>query len=220
MNDEVRILLVDDHQVLLDGIAALLAGVPGMRVIATAHNGVQALEALRREPAHVVLLDINMPEMDGLEACAAIKAGFPGTAVIAMSMHGEGRLVETMLGQGASGYLIKNCGGDELVEAIRTVHGGGTWLSREVTGNLVEAMRAPKAAAKQPMEEITPRERDVLRLIVAERTTAEIAAELGITVNTVESHRRQLLQKLGARNSAGLVRIALEMGLLGAPDKQ
>ena len=214
MKNEVCILLVDDHQVLLDGIAALLATVPGMRVAAIAHNGLETLEALRHAPSHVVLLDINMPVMDGLETCAAIKAEFPTVQVIAMSMHGEGRLVEAMLAKGASGYLIKNCGGDELVEAIRTVHGGGTWLSREVTGNLVEAMRAPKSATKRPVEEITARERDVLRLIVKERTTAEIATELGITVNTVESHRRQLLQKLGARNSAGLVRIALEMGLL------
>ncbi len=210
----IRILLVDDHQMMLDGIAALLAQAPGIRVVATAHHGKEALAAIRNASVDVVLLDINMPVMDGLTACKAIKAERPGVKVIAMSMHGEGRLVKAMLDQGANGYLLKNCGGDELLEAIRTVHGDGMWLSREATGNLVEAMRTPAGSAKRPLEDITTREAEVLRLIAAERTTDEIARELGISVNTVESHRRQLLQKLGARNSAGLVRIAMEAGLL------
>lgn len=212
----IHILHVDDHQVLLDGVGALLAKVPDMRVVAIAHNGVEALDVVRGTPVDVVLLDINMPVMDGLAACKAIKAEWPQVKVIAMSMHGEGRLVKAMLDQGANGYLLKNCGGDELLEAIRTVHKGGMWLSREATSNLVQAMRNPEHAAKRPTEDITPRETDVLRLIAAERTTDEIAEDLGISVNTVESHRRQLLQKLGARNSAGLVRIAMESGLLGS----
>ncbi len=213
--------MVDDHQVLLDGIAALLAGVAGMRVVGTAHNGQEAIAALRATPTDVVLMDIRMPVMDGLEATAAIKEEFPQVRVIAMSMHGEGRLVEAMLARGANGYLLKNCGGAELLEAIRAVHEGRTWLSREVTEELVQVIRAPQERQRpEPLEEITRRERDVLRLIVAERTTAEIATELGITVNTVESHRRQLLQKLGARNSAGLVRMALEMGLLEPGSEQ
>lgn len=210
----IRILLVDDHQVLLDGVSALLGQSPDMRVVAIAHNGKEALASVRETSVNVVLLDINMPVMDGIAACKAIKAEHPDVKVIAMSMHGEGRLVKAMLDQGANGYLLKNCGGDELLEAVRTVHEGGMWLSREATGNLVEAMRTPAVSTKRPVEEITAREAEVLRLIAAERTTDEIARDLGISVNTVESHRRQLLQKLGARNSAGLVRIAIEAGLL------
>ena len=212
----IHILLVDDHQVLLDGVAALLAKVPEMHVVAIAHNGVEALAVVRSMPVDVVLLDINMPVMDGLATCEAIKDEWPHVKVIAMSMHGEGRLVKAMLDKGANGYLLKNCGGDELLEAIRTVHEGGMWLSREATGNMVQAMRTSERAAKRPTADITARETDVLLLIAAERTTDEIAQDLGITVNTVESHRRQLLQKLGARNSAGLVRIAMETGLLGS----
>lgn len=211
----IHILLVDDHQVLLDGVAALLAKIPDMRVVAIAHNGEEAMAVVRGTPVDVVLLDINMPVMDGLATCEAIKAEWPHVKVIAMSMHGEGRLVKAMLDKGANGYLLKNCGGDELLEAIRTVREGGTWLSREATDNLVQAIHTSERATKRPMENITARETDVLRLIAAERTTEEIAHELGISVNTVESHRRQLLQKLGARNSAGLVRIAMETGLLG-----
>lgn len=210
----IRILLVDDHQVLLDGVKSLLEHSEGFSVVAMAHNGKEAIDALSHQPIDVVLLDIHMPVMDGLEACKRIKAAKPAVKVIAMSMYGEGQLVQAMLNNGASGYLLKSCGAEELVEAVRAVHGGGTWLSKEATTNLVGQLQQPVATARSPIDPLSQRELSVLKLIAAERTTEEIAQELGITVNTVESHRRQLLQKLGARNSAGLVRIAMERGLL------
>lgn len=210
----IRLLLVDDHQMMLDGIGALLEHAEDMAIVATARDGGQAVEAARAHGPDVVLLDINMPVMDGLAACEAIVKELNGVKVIAMSMHGEGRLVQAMLRKGASGYLLKTCGGEELVQAIRSVYGGSTWISQGAADRLVEDMRAPERMPTRYTEELTPREMDVLRLIAAERTTAEIARELGITDNTVESHRRQLLQKLGARNSAGLVRLAMEKGLL------
>lgn len=210
----IRLLLVDDHQVLLDGLKSLLDHTEGMAVVALAHNGQEALEAVNAHAIDLVLLDIHMPVMDGLEACKAINAALPDVKVIAMSMYGEGQLVQAMLNHGASGYLLKSCGADELVEAIRTVHAGGTWLSKEATDKLVASMQRPTPARQDPIDPPSGRELDVLKLIAKEHTTEEIATNLGISVNTVESHRRQLLQKLGARNSAGLVRIAMERGLL------
>lgn len=210
----IRLLLVDDHQVLLDGVKSLLDHTEGMAVVATAHNGQEAVEAVNAHAIDLVLLDIHMPVMDGLEACKAIKAALPDVKVIAMSMYGEGQLVQAMLNHGASGYLLKSCGADELVEAIRTVHAGGSWLSKEATDKLVASMQRPMPAGRGPIDPPSGRELEVLKLIAKEHTTEEIAASLVISVNTVESHRRQLLQKLGARNSAGLVRIAMELGLL------
>ncbi|MBL7965337.1 MAG: response regulator transcription factor [Flavobacteriales bacterium] len=210
----INLLLVDDHQVLLDGLKSLLDATEGLHVSGMAHNGKEAIEALALQPVDVVLLDIHMPVMDGLEACPALLAVRPGVKVIAMSMYGEGQLVQAMLTKGASGYLLKSCAGDELVQAIRTVHAGGTWLSRDASASLVENIRKPEQRRMVAVDPPTGRELAVLKLIARERTTEEIARELGITVNTVESHRRQLLQKLGARNSAGLVRIAMEQGLL------
>jgi len=210
----IRILLADDHQMMLDGISALLEHATDVEVVATARDGAEALQATRERTPDVVLLDINMPIMDGLVACEAMVKEWPALKVIAMSMHGEGRLVQAMLQKGARGYLLKNCGGEELLSAIRTVHGGGTWITKEASDKLVENLHAPQRMTTAFVGELTAREMDVLRLIAQELTTGEIGQELGISENTVESHRRQLLQKLGARNSAGLVRIAMERGLL------
>ncbi|MCW5899888.1 MAG: response regulator transcription factor [Flavobacteriales bacterium] len=210
----IRLLIADDHQMMLDGIHALLELAADVKVVAMARNGAEALQAAREHTPDVVLLDINMPVMDGLAACEAIVKEFPLVKVIAMTMHGEGRLVQAMLRKGARGYLLKNCGGEELLNAIRTVHQGGTWISKEASDKLVEDLRTPQRKGITFVEELTTRELDVLRLIATERTTGEIGRELGISENTVESHRKQLLQKLGARNSAGLVRIAMERGLL------
>lgn len=211
----IRILLADDHQMMLDGIQALLDQSDEVEVVAAVLDGAQALIATREHRPDVVLLDINMPVMDGLAACEAIVKEFPSVNVIAMSMHGEGRLVQAMLQKGARGYLLKNCGGEELLNAIRTVRSGSTWITKEASDKLVENLHTPRRRSAAMVEELTARETDVLRLIAKEFTTGEIGQELGVTENTVESHRRQLLQKLGARNSAGLVRIAMERGLLG-----
>jgi len=210
----IRVLVADDHQMMLDGIRALLEVRGEVIVVATALDGAQALIAAHEQRPDIVLLDINMPVMDGLAACEAIVSELPAVKVIAMSMHGEGRLVQAMLRKGARGYLLKNCGGEELVNAIHAVHEGGTWITREASEKLVDDLHAPQRRTTAFVEELTPRELQVLLLIAKERTTGEIGQDLGISENTVESHRRQLLQKLGARNSAGLVRIAMERGLL------
>ena len=211
----VQVLVVDDHQVLVDGIRALLSDVPDITVAASAGSGEEALEQMERRPVDVVLLDIGLPGMDGITTCGRIMSAWPRTRVIALSMHDGHHMISLMLENGAKGYLMKDVGRDELLDAIRTVHGGGTFLSRHATEVVVAGLREPThQGAAPPDRELTEREREVLGLIADERTTTEIADALKISVNTVETHRRHLLEKLGVRNSAGLVRVALREGLL------
>ncbi|MDX9749763.1 MAG: response regulator transcription factor [Flavobacteriales bacterium] len=211
----ITVLVVDDHQMMVEGITALLAGVHDITIQGSALTGEEALEALARKPARVVLLDIGLPGMDGLDTCAVIRERWPATKVLAVSMHDGHHMISGMLERGASGYVLKNVGREELIEAIRAVDAGGTHLSRRVTEVLIEGPRTPPPAPPSlPPVEITERESEVLGLVAKELTTAEIARQLKIGVSTVETHRRKLMEKLGARNSAGLVRIALERGLV------
>jgi len=211
----IRTMIVDDHQMLIDGLEMLLKREPGIEVVATVLNGQSALEKLAVHPADVVLLDVNMPEMDGMETCKLIKHKWPETQVIALTMHDEGQFITAMLNSGASGYVLKNTGKDELIEAIKAVHNGKTFFTKEVTESLMNSMIPGKEKGQKKYKpEISDREKEVLELIVQEFTTNEIAEKLFISQNTVESHRRHLLEKLGARNSAGLVRITMEFGLL------
>ena len=213
-----RVFVVDDHQVLVDGIRALLGSAEDVSFTGAAYSGEEALERLEGTAADVVLLDIGLPGMDGLDTCAAIKGRWPELKVIALSMHDGHHMISGMLERGASGYLLKNVGREELLEAITTVCNGGTHLSSQATDVLVEGLRNQEQASgdhgREPIV-LTEREQEVLMLIADEHTTSEIADRLGISVNTVESHRRHLLEKLGARNSAGLIRNAMRSGLLG-----
>lgn len=213
----ITVLVVDDHRMMVEGITALLAGVRDITIQGYALSGEEALEVLAKRPARVVLLDIGLPGMDGLDTCAMIRECWPDTKVLGLSMHDGHHMISGMLEHGASGYILKNVGREELIEAIRAVDGGGTHLSRRATEVLIDGARIPAPLPPLPPPvEITVREGEVLALIVRERTTAEIARQLRLGASTVETHRRKLMEKLGARNSAGLVRIALERGLVKA----
>jgi DNA-binding NarL/FixJ family response regulator len=217
MPHKTRLLIVDDHKALAEGLASLLGDGNGLRIMGMAHNGAEALELATNTPADVMLLDIGLPDIDGIEVCARLHEQAPGLRVIALSMHEEEAYVTAMLEAGAKGYLLKNAGREEILEAIRSVRSGGTHFSPEVTQLLINRLVSDQRASK-PVEPadpgITEREREVLRLIVQEYTTSEIADALHIGVSTAETHRRHLMEKLGARNSAGLVRIAMERGLV------
>ncbi len=185
--------------------------VPTISVIGEAHNGASACELAERLQPDVVLLDIGLPDMDGTEVCVKIKAVYPDCKVMAVSMHEEHTFVTKMLENGASGYLLKNAKKDQMIEAIQAVYGGGTYYSREITDILVSGM---KASSSPETPKISRRESEVLKLIAYEYTTSEIAEKLFISMNTVESHRSNLLTKLEVKNTAGLVRVALERNLI------
>lgn len=213
----VNILLVDDHGIIRDGIKSMLENGHGFQIVAEADNGREALEAIENSdaPIDLVVMDINMPVMDGIEATKKIKKEWPEVKILALTMMKEDEHVRQMIQAGASGYILKNSGNEELIEAIEEVMKGKHYFSSDATYSimmdLIESGGKKKANAESA--NLTNREIEVLELITQEFTNQEIADKLDISVRTVDAHRRNLLQKTGARNTAGLVRFALENNL-------
>jgi DNA-binding NarL/FixJ family response regulator len=208
--------LVDDHQVLIDGIMALLDQAEGIRIVHQALNGKGALEALEKhgDEIDLVLLDINMPDMNGFEVCQEIKKRFPTKKVLSLTMHSEPGFITKMVKAGADGYVLKNAGKADLITAIQSIQQGEKYFSKEVTNSLLEGMQGKKPSRSQYIPKITRREKEILRLIIEECNTEEIAAKLFISDTTVISHRKSLLRKLNVKNTAGLVRVTYEFNLL------
>ncbi|MEM8891426.1 MAG: response regulator transcription factor [Bacteroidota bacterium] len=213
----LNILIVDDHLVLVDGIKALLSSEADLRLLHHALDARTALDILAsEEEIHLILLDVNLPDIDGVALCQEICQKYPEIPIIALTMHHEPGIITKMIRAGSKGYLLKNTGKAELIEAIRHVAMGNTYYSKEVTHQLVASM-SPQNNHNQRFDQgpkITRREKDVLALIVEEFTTEEIAEKLFISPSTVISHRKSLLRKLNAKNSAGLVKAAYERDLL------
>lgn len=212
-----RILIADDHQLVIDGIELMLSTEPGMQCVAQAKNGIEVLELVKKMPVDLVILDINMPELNGVETCRLLQRDHPEIKVLALSMLKEASLIKLMLKNGAHGYVLKNAGKEEILHAIDQVFAGHHYYSSEVSEIIMASLAgqpAEKDKISSPFPQLSRREKQVLRLIVDEFTTSEIAEKLNISFGTVETHRRNLLIKLGARNTAGLVRTALEYRLL------
>lgn len=213
----IRLLLSDDHMVVTEGIKLLLHDVPDIKVIAEARNGQQALDLLGKEKIDVALMDIEMPVMDGIKCTELISQQFPDVKVIAISIYADYPHVQSMIKAGAKGYLLKNCGKIELEQCIRKVHSGGTFFSDDLTDTLLAGMQGKfvkKEGTSQFMPTLSRREKEILKCIVDEATTAEIAEKLFISIGTVETHRHNMMNKLNVRNTAGLVRVAITHGLL------
>lgn len=213
----INLALVDDHSIVLEGLELMLAPEADINIVGSFQSGSQVLSALERgEAIQIILLDIHMPDTNGVELCKIIKRDFPSVQIIGLSMVSEISLVKLMVKNGASGYLHKNAGKEEVVRAIQRVNQGKRYFSDEISelllgGNLNGSTGSKR---KSPFPRLSRREKEVLGLIVDEHTTQEIAEKLFISFGTVETHRRNILSKLGARNTAGLVRIALEYQLL------
>lgn len=209
----IKIAIADDHQLFIDGIKALLEDNPLMQVIGEAHNGVEILNVVKDSKPDVVLLDVNMPVLDGLAVLKSLKEAKNAVKVIMLTMHNFADNIQKLLKAGADGYIIKNSGKDELTTGIQTVMAGKSFFSREVTEVIMDRLQGKKTPASTKVE-LTEREVDVLRLIVKEHTTQEIADLLFISASTVETHRKNLISKLGVRNLAELVKYALQNGLV------
>lgn len=214
----IRILIADDHAMFADGIASILNNEDSMEVVGRCLDGPSVIEYLKSNPVDILLLDVNLPGMSGIEVCKEVSTKFKETKVLAISMFNEESFVTEILNNGAMGYILKNTGRDELMKAINTVLGGKSYFSDDVTQTIMKGLMKHRTASKKKEPElpkISRREKEVLELIIKEHTTQEIADQLFISLKTVESHRSNLLAKLNARNTAGLVRIALEKNLLG-----
>ena len=210
----IKVLVVDDHRIVIDGLKLLLDSILGIEVLGSASNGREALQFLEVNQVDVVLMDIHMPVMNGLEACKEIKQRFSSTSIIALTMAQEASLIKAMFKAGASGYLMKNTDKDEIEQAIKTVVSGTSYYGKEVSGSLLSELKGEQRPNQAGFPKLSKREKQILQMIVDEMTTGEIAKELFISFGTVETHRRNIINKLGVRNTAGIVRTALEYNLL------
>jgi len=210
----MRILIADDHGIVRGGLRLLIERQADMQVVAEAADGVDAFQQALAHRPDLCVLDVSMPRMTGLQATREILAHLPGTHVLALSMHDDERYVFDALKAGASGYVLKREVDQALLDAIRSVHRGEAFLTNAVEGSLVrEWMRDPSAGPDEPL---TPREQEVLKLIAEAHTNRQIAGTLHLAQKTVESHRANILSKLGMRDRVELVRYAIRRGLTEA----
>ncbi|MDD3269047.1 MAG: response regulator transcription factor [Syntrophomonadaceae bacterium] len=213
--DSITILLADDHQLVRAGIRSLLNNLTGIEVIAEADNGQQVLELLKTRKPDLILMDIAMPEMNGLEATAAVIKDFPYIKVILLSMYANEEYVRQALHSGASGYLLKDAAPVELELAIKSVLDGATYLSPVISHKVVsEYIRSNNSNNASYLEKLTPRQIEVWKLIAEGCSTKDMAAKLGISPKTVESHRAQLMERLDTYDIVGLVKLAIKSDLI------
>ena len=213
----IRVLIADDHTMFVDGIESILNQESKIKLVAKCFDGKTIFDILKTKEIDVILLDINLPEMNGIEVSKKLSKEYPNVKVLALSMFNEESYVTEILRNGALGYILKNTGRIELVKAIETVNNGETYFSKDVTETIMGSLMKKPAVKKTSsflVPKISRREKEVLQLIINEHTTQEIADQLFISLKTVESHRSSLISKLNVRNTAGLVRAALEHKLL------
>jgi two-component system response regulator NreC len=209
-----RILLVDDHAITREGLRSLIEKQADMEVIGEAKDGRKAVELVRELSPDVVITDITMTNLNGVDATRQIVREFPKIKVIALSIHSNRAFVADMLKAGASGYVLKECTFDELVDAIRTVIDGGAYLSPKVASVVVsDYVQRSAGATETPLGSLTEREREILQLISEGKNTKQIALQLHVSTKTIEADRRKIMQKLDAHSIAELVKIAILGGL-------
>ncbi len=210
----IRILLADDHLLVRAGIRSLVEKLPGLRVVAEAADGLTALALVREHRPDVVLMDIGMPGLNGVEATARITAEFPAVRVIILSMHRHEEYVLQSIKAGACGYLLKHSAEDRLADAIAAVTRGETYLCPMIAGKLEQDRLKPDTDRPPSLELLTERQRTILQLIAEGKTTKEAAFLLNLSAKTIEFHRAQLMDRLHIRDVPGLVRFAIRTGLI------
>jgi DNA-binding NarL/FixJ family response regulator len=211
---KTKILLVDDHKILRDGIRSLVKGYDDIDVIGEAPDGRTALQMVKKLLPDLVIMDISMPDMNGIDATRKIRNEHPDIKIIALSMHHDKQFVSEIFRAGASGYLIKDSAFDELDHAIRVVMSGKTYINPLIASIVVESLVSQSSTpSSQSFSLLTEREREVLQLIAEGRSTKQIAYDLSVSSKTVESHRRQVMGKLNIRSVAELTKFAIREGL-------
>lgn len=212
-----RVLLVDDHQLIIDGLRGFIETNPDYKVIGEANNGVEAIRLASVLDPHVILMDIEMPEMSGIQACEEIKKIKPDTKIIIVSMHNEKQLIKKLIDQGADGYLLKNSQQKEVMEAIEKALQNEPYFSEDVTQVLANKTPVKNSVAQSEtslISNLTEREIEILKLVAQGLTNKEVGDTLDISHRTVDTHRTNLMKKLDVTNVAGLIRIAFKNGLI------
>ncbi|MFD0861947.1 response regulator [Sungkyunkwania multivorans] len=217
----IKIHLADDHQVLIDGLLAVLKLDPRFQVVGFSLDGVGLLDRIKENEADILIMDINMPETDGIEVLRTFrKEGFP-CRVIILSSYEDVKLIREVIKLGADGFLAKNCAGEEISDAIENVYAGKQYFSESIRQRILGSFSGTPinedrkyASIAEGLESITDRELEILKLIGQEYSGQEISDQLGISKNTVETHRKNLIKKLKVKNSIGLVKMALKYNLI------
>lgn len=207
----VDLVLVDDHQIVLDSLKILIESVADFKVIAVANNGEQALQLLPHVQPQLVLMDVHMPGMNGVEVTEKIKQHHPNLKVMMLTMSGDPLIIKQAIDAGADGYMLKSTGKEELEHGIRAVCKGKTFYSREVAQILINDHLKASTDARKVLSVLTAREREVMQLICNELSVVEIAALLGLSEHTVKTHRKNILHKLKLKNTAALVTLAFQL---------
>ena len=211
-----RILLVDDHKVVRDGLKAIFARESEFLVVGEAENGAEAVQTCKQTNPDVVLMDISLQGMNGIEATVEIGRSCPRAKIVILSMHGDENLVMNAIRSGARGFVLKKAAAAEVVEAMRIVARGGTYLGSNISDLLLARLQRgePATPEQNPLEFLSPRETQVLRLIAEGKGSKEVAAVLGLEHNTVRSYRKTMMKKLGVSNLASLIQVAMAAGLI------
>ncbi len=211
-----RIVIADDHAMMRDGLRAVIELEDGLDVVGEAGTGHEAIEQAERAAPHIIIMDIGMPDLNGIEATRQITSRNGPVRIIALSVHADQQYVVEMLKAGASAYLLKRSASEELVRAIHTVMNGRTYLSPEVAGGVIDQYvrhHGSDPGEDEAFETLTQREREVLQVLAEGKTTKEIAADLGVSIKTVETHRRNIMQKLDLHSVAELTKYAVRQGI-------
>jgi DNA-binding NarL/FixJ family response regulator len=214
----IRVLLAEDHALVRAGLCALLRNVPGVEIVAEAGDGQEALRLIREHRPDVALLDISMPGLNGLEVLVRVKEECPDVRVIILSVHATDEYVQQALRDGAVGYVLKDAGAADLEQAIKTASRNEPYLSSEVSRHIIEEYSKGRTGDPGPHEILTSRQREILQLLAEGHTTKDIAHMLQLSAKTVETHRAQLMERLGIHDVPGLVRYAIRVGLV-SPEK-
>jgi two-component system, NarL family, nitrate/nitrite response regulator NarL len=212
---KIKVFILDDHQMLIDGLKALLVNEKQFEITGTATNGKDALAMIATNKPDIVLSDINMPEMDGVAFTRELKKAYPEIKVLALSMFGEKSTISEILDAGASGYILKNTGKEELINALLKVSSGGMFFSDEISAEMMKAMSERGQKKEEEKVQLTEREKEIIQLIAKEYSNAKIGETLFISERTVETHRKNIFRKANTKTVVGLIKFAIENKLIG-----
>jgi two-component system response regulator NreC len=214
----IRIILVDDHRIVREGISGILRASPGFEVVAEAGDGKSAIDLTKELLPDVVIMDISLPDMNGIDATREILGSYPKIKIIALSMHTDTTFVRDMLDSGASGYLLKDCASDELVRAVLIVSNNQIYVSPQIANTIIKDYRDRNGHHPEHQEKLSARELTVLRLISEGKSTKEAASKLNVSPKTVETLRLRIMKKIGVHNNSELIKYAIRIGLTSLND--
>lgn len=211
---KIKVLIADDHQLFREGLVNLLFSAPDIEVIAQAENGLEAIEMSKNLKPDVILLDIAMPKMNGIEAAKELKKVMPNLKIVTVSMHSDKQYVKGVLEAGVDGYLLKNCTYRQLTDAIKSVHAGKKFLSEDITELVISGYLEPSDSDSDEYSSLSEREKEIFLLFAKGKSTREIGEKLFISVKTVGTHKQHILEKLNLKTNADMLKYGLKKGLI------